>query len=596
MQLGLLDIGIIIAYFGITIAIGMYISKRASKNMDSYFLGGKTIPWWMLGVSNASGMFDIAGTMWLVSMCFVYGLKSAWLPWIWPTFNQIFLMVYISTWLRRSNVMTGAEWLRTRFGNGKGVELSHLIVVVFAIVSAIGFISYAFKGIGKFSSTFLPWDLSPDVYALIILGFTTLYIVKGGMYSVVSTELLQFGIMTVAAIMVGVIAMINVSPDMLNAVIPNGWKDLFFSWKLDLDWTGILDSVNQKIDDDGFSLFGFFFMMMIFKGIFSSMAGPVPNYDMQRILATKSPSDAAKMSGIVSLVMFFPRYMMVAGLTVLALVFLGPELQAKGGAFDFELILPYAINNFIPVGLVGILIAGLLAAFMSTFAAAVNAAPVYFVNDIYKKYFNAEKSDKTYVRLSYLSSFVLVAIGIVFGFLVDTINDMMQWIFGALFGGYTAANLLKWHWWRFNSYGFFWGMVAGLVASLLMPIVAPEMQPLYAFPYILLISSIGSITGTLMTPPDEEVVLISFYKKVRPWGFWGPIKAKVLSEDTAFPVNKDFKRDMFNILIGVVWQMSLVVIPIYLVIKEFVPMIVGILILVVTSFILKKNWLEKLEN
>lgn len=596
MQLGFLDIAIIIGYFGITIAIGIYISKRASKNMDSYFLGGKTIPWWMLGVSNASGMFDIAGTMWLVSMCFVYGLKSAWLPWIWPTFNQIFLMVYISTWLRRSNVMTGAEWLRTRFGNGKGVELSHLIVVIFAIVSAVGFISYAFKGIGKFSATFLPWDLSPDIYALIILGFTTIYIVKGGMYSVVSTELLQFGIMTIAAIMVGVIAMVNISPDMLNAVIPNGWKDLFFGWELDLDWTGILDSVNQKINDDGFSLFGFFFMMMIFKGIFSSMAGPVPNYDMQRILATKNPVDAAKMSGIVSLVMFFPRYMMVAGLTVLALVFLGPQLQAEGGAFDFELILPYAINNFIPVGLVGILIAGLLAAFMSTFAAAVNAAPVYFVNDIYKKYINSEKSDKTYVRLSYLSSFILVAIGIVFGFLVDTINDMMQWIFGALFGGYTAANLLKWHWWRFNSYGFFWGMVAGLVVCLLMPIVVPEMQPLYAFPYILLFSTLGSLAGTLMTPPDEEAVLISFYKKVRPWGFWGPIKAKVKAEDANFPVNKDFKRDMVNILTGVVWQMSLVVIPIYLVIKEFVPMMVGILILVVTSLFLKKNWLEKLEN
>lgn len=596
MQLGLLDIAIILGYFGVTIAIGIYISKRASKNMDSYFLGGKSIPWWMLGVSNASGMFDIAGTMWLVSMCFVYGLKSAWLPWIWPTFNQIFLMVYLSTWLRRSNVMTGAEWLRTRFGNGKGVELSHLIVVIFAIVSAIGFISYAFKGIGKFSATFLPWDLSPDVYALIILGFTTLYIIKGGMFSVVSTELLQFGIMTIAAIMVGVIAMINVSPEALNAVIPNGWKDLFFGWELDLDWTGILDSVNQKIENDGFSLFGFFFMMMIFKGIFSSIAGPVPNYDMQRILATKSPTDAAKMSGIVSLVMFFPRYMMVAGLTVLALVFLGPKLQAEGGAFDFELILPYAINNFIPVGLVGILIAGLLAAFMSTFAAAVNAAPVYFVNDIYKKYINSEKSDKTYVRLSYLSSFVLVAIGIVFGFLVDTINDMMQWIFGALFGGYTAANVLKWHWWRFNSYGFFWGMLAGLIASLLMPIVAPELQPLYAFPYILLFSAIGSVAGTLLTPPDEEDVLLAFYRKVRPWGFWGPIKEKLLQEDPEFLVNKDFKRDMTNILVGVIWQMTLVVIPIYLVIREFVPMAVGVGILLITSFILKKNWYDKLEN
>ena len=341
---------------------------------------------------------------------------------------------------------------------------------------------------------------------------------------------------------------------------------------------------------------GFFFMMMIFKGIFSSMAGPVPNYDMQRILATKSPVDAAKMSGIVSLVMFLPRYMLVAGLTVLALVYLGPILQAEGKEFDFELILPYAINNFMPVGLVGILIAGLLAAFMSTFAASVNAAPVYFVNDIYKKYINSDQSEKAYLRLSYYSSFTLVAVGVAFGFLVDTINDMMQWIFGALFGGYAAANVLKWYWWRFNSYGFFWGMVTGLIASLFIPIVLPNVQPLYAFPYILLFATIGSVAGTLLTPPDEEAVLISFYKNVRPWGFWKPIKQKVLDNEPDFPVNKDLKRDIFNIIIGVIWQMTLVVIPIYLVIREYMPMAVGIAILFITSFILKKNWLEKLKN
>ena len=595
MNLAALDIIIILCYLGLTVFIGIFISRRASKNIDAYFLGGKTIPWWVLGVSNASGMFDITGTMWLVSMCFVYGLKSAWLPWIWPTFNQVFLMIYLSVWLRRSNVMTGAEWLQTRFGEGRGAKLSHLIVVIFAIVSAVGFISYAFKGIGKFAVTFLPWDLSPDIYALIILSITTLYVIKGGMYSVVSTELLQFVIMTIASIAVGIIAMTRVSPEMLNKVIPEGWKELFFSWRLDLDWTGVLDSVNTKMQEDGFTLFGFFFMMMIFKGIFSSMAGPVPNYDMQRILAAKSPKEAAKMSGIVSLVMFFPRYMLVAGLTVLALVFLGPQLQAKAQVFDFELILPYAINNLIPAGLVGLLVAGLLAAFMSTYAATVNAAPVYFVNDIYKKFIKPNKSDREYVKISYLVSLVLVAIGIAFGFLISSINDIMQWIFGALFGGYTAANLLKWHWWRFNGYGFFWGMVFGLVASLIMPLAMPELQPLYSFPYILAFAMIGCILGTLLTPPDEEEVLISFYQKVRPWGFWGPIRDKVKQQDPSFEENKDFKRDMFNVIIGVIWQLSLVVMPIYLVIKEYVPLFVGFFIFLATSFILKRNWLEKLK-
>ncbi len=579
-----------------TIGIGFYISKKASTNLQAYFLGGKTIPWWALGVSNASGMFDITGTMWLVSMCFVYGLKSAWLPWIWPIFNQVFLMVYLSVWLRRSNVMTGAEWLRTRFGDGKGIQMAHAVIVIFALVSAIGFISYAFKGIGKFAIIFFPWDLSPDTYAMIIFACTALYVIKGGMYSVVFTEILQFVIMTVAAIAVGVIAMNAVSPEALNAAIPNGWKDIFFSWEMDLDWTGVIDTVNQKISSDGFELFGLFFMMMLFKGVLSSMAGPVPNYDMQRILATKSPKEAAKMSGLVSLVMFFPRYMMVAGLTILALVFLGPEIQAKGEVFDFEQILPYAIDNFIPIGLTGLLIAGLLAAFMSSFAATVNAAPAYFVNDVYKRYINPNAEDKVYVKMSYLVSFLLIAIGVGFGTMISSINDIMQWIFGALFGGYAASNLLKWHWWRFNAYGYFWGMMSGLIASLILPIVFPEIQPLYAFPYLLAAGVIGSFAGSLLTDAEPDDVLMSFYSKVRPWGFWGPIKEKVLAQDSEFKVNKDFPRDMFNIGVGMIWQISLVVMPIYLVIREMDLMFYAFMVAAFTSLILKKNWYDKLED
>lgn len=596
MSLHLLDIIIIALYLLGTIGIGFYLSKRASKNLNAYFLGGKKIPWWALGISNASGMFDIAGTMWLVSMCFVYGMKSAWLPWIWPIFNQVFLMVYLSAWLRRSNVMTGAEWLKTRFGSGRGAELCNLAVVIFAVVSAVGFISYAFKGIGKFAVIFFPWQLSPDTYAVIIFVITTLYVVKGGMYSVVFTELLQFVIMTIAAIAVGVIAINTVSVDALNAVIPVGWKDLFFGWELDLDWTGVIDSVNQKMQDDGFSLFGFFFMMMLFKGILSSLAGPVPNYDMQRILATKNAKEAAKMSGLVSLVMFFPRYMMVAGLTILALVYMGPEIQASNEVFDFEQILPFAISNFIPVGLSGLLIAGLLAAFMSTYAATVNAAPAYIVNDIYKRYFKPNGSEKQYIYMSYLVSTLLVVVGVGVGYLISSINEIMQWIFGALFGGYAAANVLKWHWWRFNAYGYFWGMMSGLIASLALPFIFPELQPLYAFPYLLLAGVIGSVVGTLSTAAEDDEVLISFYQKVRPWGCWGPIKAKVLLQNPDFASNHAFARDAVNIVVGMIWQISLVVLPIYLVIREMVPMAMAFAVMLLTSFILKKNWYDKLEN
>ncbi|HLF66522.1 MAG TPA: sodium:solute symporter, partial [Gammaproteobacteria bacterium] len=365
----------------------------------------------------------------------------------------IFLMVYLSVWLRRSKVLTGAEWISTRFGKGRGANLAHISVVIFALISVVGFLAYDFKGIGKFSAMFLSWDLEPDTYALIFMGITTLYVVKGGMFSVVLTEFLQFIIMTIASIAIGIIAIMRVSPDMLNAVIPAGWKNIFFGWRLDLDWSGIMDSVNTKIADDGYSLFTIFFMMMVFKGYLISAAGPAPNYDMQRILATRNVKEAGLMSGFVSVALFFPRYMLIAGLTVLALVFFSPELNSMGDKIDFELILPYAIKNFIPVGLTGLVLAGLLAAFMSTFAATVNAAPAYIVNDIYKRFINPNADRKVYIRMSYLCSLLVVVIGIGFGYIVESINSVTQWIVSALWGGYTVANVLKWYWWRLNGYG-----------------------------------------------------------------------------------------------------------------------------------------------
>ncbi|MFZ0473645.1 MAG: sodium:solute symporter, partial [Bacteroidales bacterium] len=196
MNLNIIDLGIVVLYLVATIFIGNWVSKRASKNIQSYFLGGNSLPWYFLGISNASGMFDIAGTMLLVYWLAVYGLKSLWLPWMWPVFNQIFLMVFLSAWLRRSNVMTGAEWIKTRFGDGKAATLSHIIVVVFALVSVIGFLSYGFKGVGKFVAAFLPPlvsnpeyllahpQINVNLYALILMAITTFYVVKGGMFSV----------------------------------------------------------------------------------------------------------------------------------------------------------------------------------------------------------------------------------------------------------------------------------------------------------------------------------------------------------------------------------------------------------------------------
>jgi len=601
MNLPLLDIAIILAYVLATLVVGFWISSRASKDIKSYFLGGNKLSWWQLGLSNASGMFDISGTMWLVYLLFVYGLTSVFIPWLWPVFNQIFLMVFLSAWLRRSGVMTGAEWITFRFGEGRGARLSHLIVVAFALVNVIGFIAYGFIGIGKFAAVFMPWQLSTDAhlndvyYGLIITAITTLYVVKGGMFSVVFTEILQFFIMTVACIAVGVIAMQRVSPELLNAAIPDGWTSILFSWELHLDWSEKLAAANDKIDADGYELFAIFFMLMLFKGMLQSMAGPQPTYDMQRVLSAKSPKEAAKMSGLVSLVLLFPRYMLIAGLTVLALGLFMGDLNAMGKDVDFEQILPMVLaGEILPSGLLGLLIAGLLAAFMSTFAATVNAAPAYVVNDLYKRYINADAAPKTYVRMSYVISVLFVMLGVMIGFFIPTLNQVIQWLVSALYGGYTASNLLKWYWWRFNGYGYFWGMITGFAIA--FPLIFTDIAPINAFPFMFIACIAACVIGSLLTKPDDMEVLKKFYTKVRPWGFWAPVLVEVQKDYPQVGANKNFARDAVNVVVGVVWQTALVAAPIFMVIKHWPEFIVAMCIAIATSIFLWFNWYKKLED
>jgi len=594
MSIHPIDITILVLYLIAVVSIGIYLTTRASQNLDTYFLAGRSVPWYILGVSNSSSMFDITGTMWLVLMFLVYGVKGAWIPWIWPTFNQIFLMVYLSIWIRRSNVLTGSEWITTRFGNGKGAELSRISVLVFAMVSVIGFLAYAFQGIGKFASVFFPFDISPELYAITFMGITTIYVVLGGMYSVVFTDLIQFTLLTIVSFVIGFIAFTRVTPEALHAVIPNGWLDLAFTWELDLDWSALIPAANNQIMADGWNLFTIFFMMMIFKGILISLAGPTPGYDMQRILAAKTPREAGLMSAIVS-VCQIPRWFMIVGITTLALVYFSNDLVAMGDNVDFELVLPWVISEFLPVGLVGFVLAGMLAAFMSTFDSTVNAGAAYLVNDVYKRYFNPNAPTGLYIKASYIASFLIVGVGIAFGFMSESVNSVTQWIVSGLFGGYTAPNILKWHWWRFNGFGYFCGMIAGVLAALIMPMALPELSPLNAFPFILIVSGIAGISGSLMTAPDDEKTLEEFYKNVRPWGFWKPILKKIQSSDANVRKNDNFYRDMFNIFIGMVWQINMVLVPIYLLVYEYTAFTVSLILVIGTTLILKKNWYDKLD-
>jgi SSS family solute:Na+ symporter len=617
MKLELIDISIIILYLATMVIIGWTLRKKARQNKESYLMGGKKLPWYMLGMSDASDMFDISGTMWMVALCFVYGMKSIWIPWLWPVFNQVFMMMFLSKWLRRSNATTGAEWLVSRFGStGTGVRSSHNVVVAFALLSCLGFLAYGFVGLGKFIEIFVPWEavkdyipfyvskeFVPHFYGIVFTLFAMFYSILGGMHSIVLGDFIKYIIMTVACISVAVIAMIHLKDQPLN--IPKGWENPFFGWNLDLDWSKIVPDADTKILNDGYSLFGIFFMMMLFKGIFASLAGPAPNYDMQKVLSTRSPKDASKMSGFVSIILLPIRYSLIIGLTVLALLYYNQmNLQGASGT-DFERILPAAINNFLPVGILGLVLTGLLGAFMGTFSGTLNAAQAYIVNDIYLKYVNPNATTKKVISMNYIVGVVVVAVGIFFGFLAKDVNEILQWIVGGLYGGYVAANCLKWYWWRFNANGFFWGMAIGVAGALVMPYAIDwgiehgyitESLPLYWWPVLFVLSLTGCFIGTYAAPPTDRETLKSFYKTVRPWGFWKPIHLEVVKEDPLFEGNKRFKLDMFNVVLGIIGQCCLTILPMYVVLWMKLPLLITVIILAIIILILKRTWWNKLEN
>ena len=611
MKLTWLDISIVLLYLGSMVTIGWVLRKKARQNKESYLMGGKSLPWYLLGLSDASDMFDISGTMWMVALCFIYGMKSIWIPWLWPVFNQVFLMMYLSKWLRRSNATTGAEWLATRFGSDRKVNASHISVVLFALLGCFGFLAYGFVGLGKFMEIFIPWssvqpyvpfhvaaEYVPHVYGIIFTLFATFYSVIGGMHSIVIGDLIKYIILSVACIAVGVIAVIHLQGHPLH--VPAGWHNPFFGKQLGLDWRAIIADANKKIAEDGFSPFGFFFMMMLFKGIFASLAGPAPNYDMQKILSTRSPMEASKMTGFVSIVLLPLRYSLIIGLTVLALLNYNQlnliSITDKGPVTDFEKILPSAIVQFIPAGIMGLLFTGLLGAFMSTFSGTLNAAQAYIVNDIYIKYVNPKATNHQIIRRNYIVGIAVVLLSILLGFFVKNVNSVLQWIVGALYGGYIAANMFKWYWWRFNANGFFWGMATGIAAALIFPYIFIDQLPLYNWPLLFGISVLGCIVGTFTAKPTDVETLKKFYMQVRPWGFWKPIQLLVQKENPGFQPNRRFGLDMFNVAIGIIAQCCLTILPMYLVLWMKAPLFLTIAILAVIIFILKKTWWSRLEN
>jgi Na+/proline symporter len=394
-----LDSFVVFIYFVVVIGLGFWYKKRASRNLEAYFLGGKKLPWLSLAMSGSVSNFDITGTMWIVSILFVLGMKSMWHHWMWGFLMGAFFLSYMGKWVRRSHVMTAAEWMKTRFGQDTAGKLARTAYALMAILTQASFIGYAFQGIGKFASVYIPLEslaqktniswlqtlvtsYEPEVLAVMIIGLTTLYVILGGFFSVVITDVIQTVVLTLSSVLVAGIAWSKIQPESLSR-LPDNFTSLRVPWRIpELAGT----------ENAYFEFFGALVIVWVLKGLLMNAGGPAQMYDFQRFLAAKNDREAAKVGAAWS-VFLVVRWALVMGIALLA-------LTGAVGVQDSEKVMPIVLRDFLPLGLRGLVIAGLLAAFMSTFSSTVNSGASFIVRDIWQLHFRRHANERQAVRFS----------------------------------------------------------------------------------------------------------------------------------------------------------------------------------------------------
>lgn len=589
MKLSVLDQIIVVLYLTVIMAIGFAMKRRAARGMSAYFLGGRQLPWWALAMSGSSSYFDITGTMWIVSLFILLGLKGMWVHWLWGFPITAFYLAYMGKWIRRSGVLTGAEWMHTRFGNGRAGDLARLAYTLFAILTIAALLGYGAIGMGKFGAVFLPFD--PFTCAVLILGVTGLYVIVGGFHGIVRVEIVQTIVLSAGAITFAVIGWQHFDSAKFAAQVPGEWFSMMPTTR-PKELQGVVSGGTD------FSFFGALAAVWLAKGLLLCLSGPEQLYDFQRFLAARDARDASKLGALWG-VIHTVRWPFAMAIAVMAIMGIGDPALDAALKKDPEAALPLIISARLPHGLVGFMLAALLSGFLATFSSTVNGGAAYLVKDIYQRYVNPQADQHKLIRVSYVASALLIAIGLVIACFGTSINTAFMWIFGTLAAGILPPNVLRWYWWRLNGWGYAAGVFGGMALSL-GQVIGDQLiwrapTPLYVgFPVIALASTFITVAVALLTKPAEASVLARFYRTVQPAGAWRPVRQDILAADPKFRKATSFAREGANTALAVVAICGLYVGTLYLVTHRYAAMGVCFATSVVLGVALFYTWYQHL--
>ncbi len=590
--MGSLDYIIIGFYFAIMLGIGLAHLKNASVDVRSYFLGGNKIPWWITAMSSSMSSIDITGTMVNVSIFYFMGVRSFWYN-IWMV-CMIAVACHLGRWVRRSNVVTAAEWMSTRFGGGWAGELPRMTIAFVSIGLLIGYVAYAFVGVGKFVSAFVP-PLHPDpevnaqILGVLVIAFTALYAMLGGLFSVAYTDLIQTFILFATSVYIAVVAFTSVSADFIATHTPAGWETWWPTARIEY----MADKSLAGYPAGAWEVFWPWVLMWCFQTLLAFFSGPGYGQGMQFMLSTRSARDTCKQGAFYN-VLAFPRWMLVVGITMLALASTSVDVS------DTDMILPQIINEVIPLGFKGFVLVGFLAAFMSTFSISVNNGVSYIIRDIYTRHIRPEAGRREFLAVTYVSSVLFLLVGVALGATMHSALALGVWVLQILGGSMLVSLVLRWYWWRFNGWGFSFGMIAAFLVAVAQKVIQGRygyVWPDYAFYFLMTgVSLIVAVTVTLLTPATDRETLMNFFRTIHPFGGWKPVENWVMERWPEHRREKMFRLDMLNCALGAVNLFCLNMSAVFFMLHNWTMFFTLLTIFLATATVMHRTWYRTLPS
>lgn len=577
---------VVAAYLFLVTGAGLLLSRVGSRNVDEYFLGGKSLPWWVLGISFMTSNLDLTGTMMIASFFSMIGLKGFLVEFRGGTALPLALfMIFMAKWHRRSGVMTIAEWMEFRFGRSRGAEIARLVSAVTMIVLVIGMITFFCVGFGKFLSLYFPF--SPTVCSIIFCAFTVIPILFSGLYGVVITDVVQGGLVLLATIAIAVTAFMHTpDPEQLAAA----WDKLGVTGMTWDNWSSIMPSWTMSFPDaySSYNLFGVLLMFWVLRIFLEGFGGPLIPYAAQRFFAARDDREASLMTAS-SLVFFVIRWPLVIGVALLGLG-LGENIPA-----DPEMTFPAVIAAYFPPGVRAIMVSCMIAAAMSTLNSTVNAGAAYLVNDIYGRFINPQAGPRKLVWMSWATTLSIMVVSLVLSHSLHSINDIFSWLTMGFFGGTAVPLILRWYWERYNSWGYIVGTVVGVLSAIAQKALWPYASEWQQLGIIALVSLAASVIATYLTAPVDNDTLLNFYRKTRPLGAWTRMR-ECLDQSELQAIDREHRRDLWAIFPALAFFYFLFLCPMYVILHDWTWVVGTFMGASVSAFVLYFVWYKPLSE